>query len=210
MLCTYTVTNDTGLAPNPFWGWCTLAVCTPNYQSTRLQKGDWIAGFLAKSRGQKLLYLMRIDEVLDLDDYYRDHRFARKRPNVRGDWRERVGDNFYYKDSNGKWQQAKTLMHREPKKFKQDTKRHQAFVGRRFRYLGRNAMDVPERFAGYVQSRGIRYIDKEDRISDLVSWVENAVFRRVAGTPNDNEWLTTKKKSGMTTNCGPTPASRRC
>ena len=25
-LCTYVLTSDTGLAPNPYWGWCTLAV----------------------------------------------------------------------------------------------------------------------------------------------------------------------------------------
>ena len=31
-LCSYVVKYDTGFAPNPFWGFCTLAACTPNHQ----------------------------------------------------------------------------------------------------------------------------------------------------------------------------------
>jgi hypothetical protein len=31
-----------GLALNPYWDWCTLAVCTPNRQGARLgRRGDW-------------------------------------------------------------------------------------------------------------------------------------------------------------------------
>jgi hypothetical protein len=47
-LYSYIVRQDTGLAPNPFWGWCTLAVCTPNHQGSKAKRGDWVAGFLSK------------------------------------------------------------------------------------------------------------------------------------------------------------------
>jgi hypothetical protein len=33
-LRSYIVRVDTGLAPNPFWGFCTLALCTPNHQGS--------------------------------------------------------------------------------------------------------------------------------------------------------------------------------
>ena len=34
----YIAVLDTGLAPNPFWGYCTLAVCTPNHMGIRLDQ----------------------------------------------------------------------------------------------------------------------------------------------------------------------------
>jgi hypothetical protein len=46
-LFAYKMTHDTGFAPNPFHGACTLATCKPQI---RLHKrvGDWIAGFTSK------------------------------------------------------------------------------------------------------------------------------------------------------------------
>src|ERR1035437_4186815 len=43
-VCFYIMRVDTGFAPNPFHGVCTLAACTPNHQHARLFKGDLIAG----------------------------------------------------------------------------------------------------------------------------------------------------------------------
>ena len=74
-LCTYIITNDTGLAPNPFWARCTLSVCTPNHQGANLHEGDWIAGFLSKNRGYKFVYAMELSERLNLNDYFNDSRF---------------------------------------------------------------------------------------------------------------------------------------
>ena len=39
-LYSYIVVHDAGLAPNPFYGWCTLAVCTPNHMGVKVTKGD--------------------------------------------------------------------------------------------------------------------------------------------------------------------------
>ena len=65
ILCTYIVKHDTGLAPNPFWRYCTLAVCTPNHMGVT-PRGDefWIAGFSGKEHGNKLVYAMRVDEFM--------------------------------------------------------------------------------------------------------------------------------------------------
>src|SRR5207244_8067932 len=109
-LCTYIMTDDTGLAPNPFWGYCTLAVCTPNHMGV-LPRDDklWIAGFSQKKYGNKLVYAMRVDEDLDFNAYYNDPRFADKRPNIWGTWRDVVGDNMYYRDGSGEWEQHRTV-----------------------------------------------------------------------------------------------------
>ena len=53
-ICLYTVKVDTGFAPNPFYGYCTLTACTPNHMNAKLDKGDYIAGFLT-DRGEPLL-----------------------------------------------------------------------------------------------------------------------------------------------------------
>jgi hypothetical protein len=82
-LYSYVVDHDLGFAPNPFGGFCTLAKC--KYRSTRrnivelAEKHDWIAGTggadLRKSAGHgKLVYAMRVDELVPLDEYCRAHR----------------------------------------------------------------------------------------------------------------------------------------
>ena len=65
-LYTYIMRHDSGLAPNPFWGWCTLAVCTPNHQGSRVQPGDWIAGFQDKAHGYKFVYAMEVSERIHI------------------------------------------------------------------------------------------------------------------------------------------------
>lgn len=100
-LFSYKLTHDGGFAPNPFWGFLTLATCKPQI---RLHKhpGDWIAGFTstalcADAVGQeRLIYLMQVDRKLKIAQYFRDPEFAKKIP-VRHSARhvERVGDNIY-------------------------------------------------------------------------------------------------------------------
>ena len=88
-LCSYVVKSDTGLAPNPFWGYCTLAVCTPNHMGIRAQRGDWFIGITAIDRGNRLVFAMQVAEVLPFERYYSDPRFDKKKPVVNGAWRQR-------------------------------------------------------------------------------------------------------------------------
>src|SRR5438132_14058913 len=106
-VCSYVVVYDKGFSPNPFGGFCTLAACTPNHQGLRLGQGDWLLGHGSAARGNRLIYAMRIADVLDFDDYYRDRRFAAKKPQ-HGGWRERCGDNIYFRDESGRWAQGLT------------------------------------------------------------------------------------------------------
>lgn len=50
------MTFETGLAPNPFGRWCTLAVCTPNHCNAQLEIGDWIVGHSEINECNKLIY----------------------------------------------------------------------------------------------------------------------------------------------------------
>lgn len=185
-LCSYIVREDTGLAPNPFWDYCTLAVCTPNHQGSRLVIGDWIAGFLAKHRGYRFLYAMEISEILDLDEYYGDSRFTAKKPNLRGTWKERCGDNFYSRGADGQWIQHSNRFHLDEGFKKQDTKYARVFVSRRFWYCGRSAAVPPEQYAQLIGGRGARVNHDPKLVSDFLSWVEREFMPGVVDVPNDN------------------------
>jgi len=185
-LCTYIVREDTGLAPNPFWGVCTLAVCTPNHQGTRLGQYDWIAGFLGKQRDYRLVYAMEVDEILDLDDYFHDSRFAAKKPNLRGDWMERCGDNFYARDKDGNWIQHRNRFHLDARLKEQDTRYARVFIGKRFWYRGQLAEAVPKRFASLIGGRGARINHDPDLAENLVSWIQEKYEEGVAASPSDN------------------------
>jgi hypothetical protein len=57
-----------------------------------MERGDWLVGNTTKAEGNRLLYAMRVSEVLDFDDYFHDPRFQGKKPKRGGTWQERCGD----------------------------------------------------------------------------------------------------------------------
>ena len=185
-LCTYVIREDTGLAPNPFWGWCTLAVCTPNHQGTRLCPKDWIAGFLSKKRGYRFVYAMEVAEIMGLNDYYHDPRFVAKKPNLRAGWKERCGDNFYSKSSDGDWIQHRNRFHLDDRLKKQDTRYARVYIGNRFWYRGRNARPIPAEYSPLAGGRGARVNHNPELADGFVAWVQEQFEEGIAGLPNDN------------------------
>ncbi|SMC10074.1 hypothetical protein [Nitratiruptor tergarcus] len=125
----YRMTYDGGFTPNPFWGYLTVAACTPNHRRANLHPGEWIIGIeskeLAKKRiakgcnpdiEQLLIYAAKIDECLSLDQYFRDPRFQAKKFKKDGNWKEQNGDNNYYKENN-KWKWIRGHEH-EPRRLR--------------------------------------------------------------------------------------------
>ena len=81
----YILTSDTGFAPNPFWGYCTLACCKPMIRRTA-SVGDWIVGLTPKALGHRIAYAMKVSEKITMADYWRDKRFREKRPKMLSEW----------------------------------------------------------------------------------------------------------------------------
>jgi hypothetical protein len=183
--CSYVVVHDEGFAPNPFAGFCTLAACTPNHQGLRLARGDCLIGHSSIATGSRLIYAMRISEVLDFDAYYRDPRFAAKKARPRT-WQERRGDNIYFRDRDGRWAQALTFFHTRPGDLEKDTRYPRVFISDHFWYFGENAPKIPSRYSALVRMRqGCGCSHNSATVRSFVTWLETTYPMGQQGDPRD-------------------------
>jgi hypothetical protein len=186
-LCSYVVKNDYGFAPNPFFGYCTLAACTPNHAGIRLSSGDWLMGHAAAKRGQGLIYAMEVFEAPGFDAYYNDQRFECKKPRFDRTWKEACGDNIYHRDCDGKWVQDRSPFH-GPDNLDQDTQYPAVFVSKHFYYFGENAPAVPREFASLIWGRcGCKCSHVGETAEGFVAWLRATFSPGVLGNPRDLE-----------------------
>lgn len=186
-LYTYVVTHDTGFAPNPFWGYCTLAACTPNHVGICPCTGDWFIGTEPIGRGNKLVYAMEVCEVLPFDEYFKDPRFQKKKPVINGTWRQRCGDNIYFRDKTGTWQQYPSLYHRARRKIEQDLKHPRVFIAKHFYYFGDNAKPIPSRYDSMIRKRqGVKGNHDPDLVNDFLRWLQTTLGPGVHGEPYES------------------------
>ena len=220
-LFVYVVVHDTGFAPNPFFGYCTLATCKPGIRRSA-RVGDWIAGIGSIQRGQegKLVFAMRIAEAMCFDEYWNDARFVRKRPRRFGDAEQRCGDNIYHRDpGTGDWiQEAGYHSHKDetPNRdnVRRDTSPPRVLVARDFAYFGAAAIDVPDRFRSWEgrerfgSFRGYRCDFPDDLRNTFIAWLaeRSAEADGLAGNPLD--WPSASPGCATTPPDG--PATRRC
>ena len=202
------MTYDSGFAPNPFWGVLTLAACTPNHRRARLVKGDWIIGIESndlKKRRKKaglcpdkenlVVYVAKVDEILDLDSYFRDSRFADKKYDQNGGWKKRRGDNVYYKD-NGIWKWIRGHEHDgkqcsffPPSKtsncelIDKDIKGNKVFICSEFSYFADACVEFDRRLSScIVKGRGFKYCHPTDSLyHDFINYIINLMKRYGTG-----------------------------
>ncbi len=147
-LYSYIVTHDSGFAPNPFWGYCTLATCKPAIRR-RAEKGDLIVGLSPKSEGHRIVYVMRVDEALTFDQYFEDPRFRQKIPHDSKNTEiHRCGDNCYEPGPRGRFRQLRSKHSKpcgeHPANKKRDLDGDNVLVSKHFRYFGSKALRLPK------------------------------------------------------------------
>ena len=101
----YKIEHDFGLAPNPFWGYCTLAVCKSKIRrNVNLKIGDWVigTGSVKLKKLHHLIFLMQVEEKISINDYWNDSRFDIKKPIINGSLVQMYGDNIYHQDKTSK------------------------------------------------------------------------------------------------------------
>jgi len=193
-LLSYVIKHDIGLAPNPYWGYCTLAVCTPNHMNAKLEKDNWILGISGKREGNQVVYLMQLtEEKMFFDNYFNDIRFTRKKPKVRGNYKELVGDNLYYMDKTNVWKQVPTLLHKTNDEKKKDLKNPYVFISKLFFYFGEKRFSLNERFHHFIVGRGIKYCIDESEINIFTDFIKSKFSPGLIGLPLN--------RIGRNTNC---------
>lgn len=158
-LFTYAVTRDLGFAPNPFYGFCTLATCKPRLRRSA-KVGDWVMGVGGSEMGElrrKCIYLMEVSEILSFDEYWNDERFRLKKPVRNGSRVQALGDNIYHHDEKGEWVQSDSH-HSLPDgslhegNLNTDTATtDKVLVSEKFIYFGAKARDVDLNSIGHHQ-----------------------------------------------------------
>ncbi len=174
-LFSYIVAHDTGLAPNPFWGYCTLSCCKPTIRRTA-NVGDYIVGLSSKSKGNKVIYAMEVKEILTISEYFRDERFTGKIPDYSKETVvHKCGDNFYEPLPNDSYRQLRSL-HSDGDEEDLGNKQHDlggknVLISQNFVYFGSKAIDLPDRFAELKVGRSHKNRFSDELVSDFIQFV---------------------------------------
>lgn len=180
----YIMDRDRGIAPNPFWDYCTLAMCTPNYRGIKADRGDWIVGFSSADNGNKLIYAMEVSERLHFDKYFNDERFAKKKPILNGSWKQRCGDNIYSFNEEGDLKPIPSL-HRDDKEIiRKDIHNPYVFISENFYYFGEKAIIIPDEFLDLIyRKRGIKCSFDQATVEGFLIWLQKNHTPGIHGNP---------------------------
>lgn len=138
---------------------------------------------------------MRVAEVMDFDDYFRDPRFTAKKARRKG-WQNQCGDNIYYRDEAGRWRQSLAFYHTEAGRLEKDTVYPRVFISDFFFYFGDQAPAVPAEFGSLLRTRqGCRCNHDPGTVSAFVEWLTSTCSPGLHGLPRDNPGAQTGLRS---------------
>lgn len=190
----YVVARDFGFAPNPYYGYCTLATCKPVIR--RLANvGDWIVGTGAAKYALtgRLVYIMRVTETLSFNQYWLDPRFREKRPNLRGSFKQNFGDNIYHRNGRA-WIQENSHHSLETgarniANIENDTQADRVLISDCFTYWGGNGLKVPASFRSQrlniCAGRGHKSRFSDKQLERIVAWLMSLAGRGCVGMPEE-------------------------
>ena len=193
-LYSYIVAHDGGFAPNPFWGYCTLANCKQKIRRTA-NVGDWIVGLSGKAKGNRVIYAMQVEEILTYRQYYRDKRFAEKIPDYsKCKLIYKRGDNIYEPLPNGAFRQLRSAHSRKcqenPKAKAIDLSGVNILIARTFRYFGGDGPELPEHLDTLKARRGHKCRFQPETIAGFLEFIEEyplSLNARPSDWPTDDD-----------------------
>jgi hypothetical protein len=198
----YVVRYDSGFAPNPFYGFCTLATCKPDIRRAA-RVGDWVVGSGSDNkivrRGGHLVYAMRVTDIKTFGEYNKDSRFSAKRPYRTGSRKQSCGDNIYYRSADDTGWCQRDSFHAQangdlnPQHVARDTGVDRVLISDDFVYFGGEGPTFPAGLrdaAGRpLCKRGIgrSVFDDPELVASLEHWVDGLGPPGYQGAPF--EWL---------------------
>lgn len=202
----YVVRYDSGFAPNPFYGYCTLATCKPAIRRSA-DVGDWVVGSGSNDRsvqrGGHLVYAMRVTEAMTFGEYDRDPRFESKKPYRNGSRKQSCGDNIYFRAAAGvAWQQRDSFHSHpdgslNPDHVARDTSVNRVLISNDFVYFGGEGPELPNELRDSQgrhlckTGRGRTIFDDAQLVAKLEHWIRGLAVSDYQGAPF--EWLTLRK-----------------
>lgn len=193
-LFSYVIARDYGFAPNPFFGWCTLATCKPNIRRVA-EIGDWIVG--TGSAGRKrtgfLILAMRVTETMKFNEYWKDPRFQQKKPRMRGSIKQAFGDNIYQKNDKGCWVQLDS--HHSyadgvpnPHNIKNDTQTDRILVSNDYSYWGGSGPKIPSKLRNWDRvdicaGRNHKSDFPKELVDEFIAWFRSMDASGYHGAP---------------------------
>lgn len=189
----YIVTHDTGFAPNPFWGQCSLACCKPTIRRSIGKHWDpsqnyWIVGISPKRLGNELIYIMRVDHCMGFTEYYENH--PQKRPDFSKRQEYTCGDNIY-KPDNGGYKQLRSCHSLHPFRdswsvntnaMKHDLGGKYVLLSDNFIYYGKNTVRIEGYLRELIASRGHRCNFSPIVIKEFERFINNHKLQIRKGT----------------------------
>ena len=181
-LFSYIIDTDSGFAPNPIGGICTLACCKPKIRQYA-NIGDWIIGTTPSPNKGRLVYAMRVDRGLTFDLYNEYPEFEIKKPNKNN----ACGDNIYQRSTDGILFQLPNLSHGE-KHVKRDTSVNRVLISKIFYYFGKEAPTIPSQFRFVIHTvQGHKRIKPDSKnyttLTDFLAWLEVTFKQGIHGNP---------------------------
>ena len=174
-LSAYILSVDSGFSPNPYGRRCTLACCKPTIRRNA-EVGDIIVGTgsVASGRSGKLIYAMRVGEVLPFQTYW--ERYPSKRPSSRTPISKR-GDNIWHTDSTGAWRGVPGALHDDSQR-ERDLRGENALIAGEFFYFGCDAIAVPAKFASILATtQGHKNTYDTSLIDRFWAWLSQTATR---------------------------------
>jgi hypothetical protein len=200
-LYSYVVMHDTGFAPNPFFGYCTLACCKPEIRRTAAL-GDWVVGLTPKAEGNCIVYYMLVSDVMEsFADYWKDRRFRVKRPINTDGIRGKCGDNIYEPLAAGGYRQIPSV-HSNGDIEDEQNKQHdlggvRVLISETFAYFGSKAIPLPPELNRLIVGRGHRCNFPNEFVAEFIHFAGKTGFG-IFGAPgrwpdDDDSWMQSRR-----------------
>ena len=189
-LFTYCLRNDCGASPNPFGGFCTLALTKPVIRRTA-EVGDWVVGLASHESGLKdasrrIVFAMKVTQVMSLRDY---DMFSRKecpdkipqRPSKT--YEQFVGDSIYEFIEGVDEPTLRDCVH-DDRNLESDLKGENVLISEEFVYWGSEAPELPQNLFKIIKKGKGHQADKnEPYINDFLQFISEFEKGSIAAPP---------------------------
>lgn len=151
-------------------------------------------GSAKRDRSGYLVFFMRVEKIISFNDFWNDLTLQRKKPDMRGSFLQRYGDNIYWKDEKTqKWYQSDSF-HSKPDGVLNEINLHSdvghtenVLLSKDYAYWGGAGPKVPKSLAYFVHDRqGHLNYFKPEEIRKFEEWVRSLGQQGFVSDPT--EW----------------------